>query len=63
MNLDENPDMLLEFVERPPICKAFILDINRTSYMLHIWTWPKFGLGWHKKIDGPNKRLFWIYKY
>lgn len=63
INLDDNPDILLEFIEKPAICKAYIIDIFRKSYMLHIWTWPKFALGWHKKIDGPNKRLFWVYKY
>lgn len=63
VDLDENPDILSEFIEHPPICHGYIVDIFRKSYMLHIWTWPKFALGWHRKIDGPNNSLFAIRKY
>ena len=31
--------------------------------MLHIWTRPKFSVGWHRKIDGPNKKIFGIESY
>ncbi len=63
VDLDENPDILLDFVEKPPICRGYIVDIFKRSYMLHVWTWPKFGLGWHRKLDGPNKKIFGIQKY
>lgn len=63
VDLDANPDILSEFIEHPPICKAYIIDILKRSYMLHIWTWPKLGFGWHRKVDGPNKSIFNIKKY
>ncbi len=63
VDLDDNPDILLEFIEKPAICKAYIIDIFKKSYMLHIWRWPKFALGWHRKMDGPNKSIFAIKKY
>ena len=63
VDLDKNPDILREFVEKPPICKAYIIDFLKKSYMLHIWTWPKFTLGWHRKLDGPNKKILSVQKY
>ena len=63
VDLDENPNILLEFIYQSPICYGFIVDIFKKSYMLHIWTWPKFGLGWHRKIDGPNRSIFSIRRY
>ena len=63
VNLDLEPDILKEFIDRPVSCRGYVVDILKKSYMLHIWTWPKFKIGWHRKIDGPNKRLFWISKY
>lgn len=63
VNLDDNPDILLDFIEKPSICRGYIVDIFKKSYMMHIWTWPKFGIGWHRKIDGPNRNLFAIRRY
>ena len=63
VNLDENPNILRDFIEKPAICRSYIVNIFRKSYMLHVWTRPKFSIGWHRKNDGPNKRLFWVQKY
>ncbi len=63
VNLDENPDILSEFLDQPPICKGYVVDIFKKSYMLHIWTWPKISVGWHRKKDGPNKKMFGIERY
>ena len=63
VNLDEDPDILLEFINQKPACRAYVIDIFKKSYMLHIWTDPKFSLGWHKKIDGSNKKIFGVKKY
>jgi hypothetical protein len=63
VNLELDPDILREFVDRPVACRGYVVDIFKKSYMLHIWTWPKFKAGWHRKIDGPNKRIFSIRKY
>jgi len=63
VDLDENPDILAEFIEHPPICHGYIVDIFKKSYMLHIWNWPKLGFGWHRKVDGPNKSIFAVRKY
>lgn len=63
VDLDTHPDFLLDYIEKPAICRAFIIDLFYKSYMLHIWTWPKFSLGWHKKADEKNSRLFRIRRY
>lgn len=63
VNLDENPDILSEFIDQPPICRGYIVDLFKKSYMLHIWTKPKISFGWHRKTDGPNKKIFGIKRY
>ena len=63
VNLDENPDILSEFLDQPPICRGYIVDILKKSYMLHIWTSPKISFGWHRKMDGPNKKIFGISRF
>jgi hypothetical protein len=63
IDLDENPNVLNEFIEKPPICRGYVVDIFKKSYMLHIWTRPKFIIGWHRKTDGPNDSIFAVRKY
>ncbi len=63
VDLDNNPDIFLEYIEKSPICRAYIIDMFWKSYMLHIWSWPKFNLGWHRKLDDPNNKLFGIRRY
>lgn len=45
------------------VCKAFIIDLFRKRYMLHIWLKPHFSIAWHKKQNGLVGKLFRIEKY
>ena len=63
VNLDLEPDILKEFIDRPVSCRGYVVDLFKKSYMLHVWTWPKFKIGWHRKIDGPNKNYFSVRKF
>lgn len=60
VNLDLEPDILKEFVDRPIACRGYVVDILKKSYMLHIWIWPKFKIGWHRKIDMDQIRIFLV---
>jgi len=63
VNLDENPDILSEFLDQPVSCRGYVVDIFKKSYMLHIWTKPKISFGWHRKTDCPNKKIFGVQRY
>ena len=63
VDLIDNPDTLLDFVSRSPACRGYVVDVFKRSYILHVWTWPKFSVEWRRKVDGPNRRLFWVYRY
>ena len=63
VDLIENPDILLEFVSRSPACRGYVVDVFKRSYMLHIWTWPRFSVEWRRKADGPNKSFFAVRRF
>jgi len=63
MDLENDPNILSDFLDQPPICKGYVIDFFKKSYMLHIWTYPKFSVGWHRKIDGSGEKIFRIKKY
>ena len=69
LEIDNNESQITELEkpkespQKPPICRAYIIDIFKKSYMIHIWTWPKFSVAFHRKPDSPENRFFAIRKY
>ncbi len=63
VDFKDNPDIFLDFIEKPVACRGYIIDFLGRSYMLHIWFWPKLQIGWHKKESEPTMNLFAIRRY